>query len=450
MHIQLATPAVLLSMLLMPGMQAVEPPGADGMETELWVRLNQYRQDPRTGAFNITALMQRGLVGFGAHDPRIGTFDWARAAGKHVAMPALALNPSLCRAADLLLDGGASSVHEQTVDARAASAKAGYPATAETLALLSDAAPRPDVAFARALAHIHAVNVVKTRPTAQYDASRLMLKTWREAGIACRTGKNGVTVAIILGQDGGGRRIGGLVYNDADRNRTYSAGEGMPDVVIEVGGLRTTTSKAGAWWLEAADGVPLEVVYTQGSTTARRTLAGDQVVIDWRLPLAADCAQADKLLAEVDAAGADPARLRRAQVALLLGTRQTILDDARQARVETATAPVVDSYAETLRQAMAAMAGSPGEFRKHLADALKSWNGALPATWSKRLEAVCAVGQQVTAARAAKPELQPRLARAALEQLDKIHGQTEDQIVLQQLATWKATLVDLTTAAVAP
>lgn len=426
------------------------PLAPDPDATALWQMLNRFRGDPRTGSFAVTAQMHAGAVGFGAYSARIGSFDWAKASSRMEAVQPVVLHPQLCVAARLLLDGDAQPAEQQPIAAAAAAAKAGY-GGGEVAALMAVSAPGLETAFARAAARISAVDMVKTRTVARFDATRMMDAGWRDAGVACRKTPGGISVAIVLGVGGPGRQIGGVIYADADRDGVSDPGEGVAGLVVESGGLRCTTSSGGAWWLRLQASGPVSLTCITPAGTVVRTLAAEQVICDIRIPDQADGVAADRLLADLarESAGNDLERQRRARVAVLLGTRRSVLDDDRQARVDAAVSPVRDSYDETLRQAMAAMGMKPADFRKRLGELARPWNGALPPAWNRRLEAVCAAGQQVAAAQAAKPEQQVKLVPAALQQVSRLLAEAEDAVVRGQLATWRDALAAISPPAAA-
>lgn len=433
---------LLLLPLLAAALAAGEatPAGPSAEEAVVWMRLNRHRADPRVCSFDVASQVHLGNIARGERlSPDFYPSDWAKGLSKAKPQPLVCFEPRLNAAARELLKG--TPVKYKPVDPAPALRTAGYE-PAEGWALLARDAPSLEVAYARALARIYEVTDIKGRKTYRHDGSKLVLPEWREVGIAVAAGKGSCSVAIVLGKGAGKRYLGGVVYADGNHDGILDVGEGKAGVTVKVGAATATTGPGGAWSLTTADDVPVEVAFAGAGATATRQVAKGSAQVDWRLPDADDVKAADRLLAAVAAESGKPAeRARKATVALLLGTRMAILDDERQKKIDAAVGDLRSQYESALAKIFAQLREEPAVYKATVADTVKSWEGALPAAWKGRMEALQALGKKVEAAQIAPEATREKAVAAVLDQLAKEAAKADEPLVLKQLATWREALV---------
>jgi len=120
----------------------------------------------------------------------------------------------------------------------------------------------------------------------------------------------------------------GVVYDDADRDGRYDAGEGLGGVSVQADGLSTTTNPAGDWSLPVANG-SYDVQCSGGSFSGVASAADVQVADASRQ---VDC-RSGVALASVDFVpepAPAPASLAAALALLLAGARRRSPDRHRE------------------------------------------------------------------------------------------------------------------------
>lgn len=430
----------VLLVILLASLAAGDASGPSADEAVVWTRINRHRGDPRVCSFDVSSQVQRGQVPVGERlNPDFHSSDWSKGLSRSKPQPMVCLNPQLSAAARELLK--TTPTRNQLIDPLPAMRAAGYAPADAGFALMALNAPSLEVAYIRALARINEVSDVKGRRTYRFDGHRMLLPEWREVGVAVAVAKGGCSVAIVLGKGSAKRYLGGVVYADGNHDGILDPGEGKAGVQVRVGGGSTVTGPGGSWALALADDAACEVEFAGAGGTARRQAAKGSAVIDWRLPDAEDMQAADKLLAAWTAeTGKAPERIRKAQVALLLGTRVAILDDARQQQVDAAVGDVRSEYDDALRRLLGQLREEQAVYKGAVAAMVKSWEGALPATWKGKLEALYALGKKVEAAQSGPVEQRAKVVAAVSEPLNKAIAQADDPIILRQLMTWREAL----------
>jgi hypothetical protein len=390
--------------------------------------------------FDVSSQVQRGQVPLGERlNPDFHSADWGKGVTRAKTQPMVCLNPQLSAAARELLK--TTLTRNQAIDPLPAMRNAGYSPADAGFALMALNAPSLEVAYIRALARINEVSEIKGRRTYRFDGHKMLLPEWREAGVAVTSAKGTWSVAIVLGKGSAKRYLGGVVYADGNHDGILDPGEGKAGVQVRAGGASTVTGPGGSWGLALADDSACEVEFSGAGGSARRQAEKGNALIDWRLPDAEDILAADKLLAAWSAeAGKPPERQRKAQVALMLGTRVAILDDARQQKVDAAVGDVRTEYEDALRRLLGQLREEQAVYKGAVAAMVKSWEGALPSTWKGKLEALYALGKKVEAAQSGPPEQRPKAVASVTEPLNKAIAQADDPIILRQLMTWREAL----------
>ncbi|MCK6489477.1 MAG: CAP domain-containing protein [Planctomycetes bacterium] len=201
---------------------------------------------------------------------------------------------------------------------------------------------------------------------------------WKECGVSMLPFSSGRdrSITVVFGKRGG-RFAGGAAYQDRNRNRAYDPGEGVAKVEVQAGEAKAVTWSSGGYAIALPAG-GCELVFTSGTQRWTRTVpaGADNLMVDWRVPAAADLAAADKLLAEAAKAG-DPASSggRRALVALALGTRELPLDPEREQRIAALVGDLPERIAEAEGAALAALDAPAKEGARQLAELAKPWTG---------------------------------------------------------------------------
>lgn len=430
----------LLPILLAAG----EAPAPSGEEAALLVLANGHRTYRAVIDNRIAELIRTKKV---AGNSR----TWTRMGTKGPAAP-LVFNPALMEAARSLLKDGARPEAKKALDPLPAMRAAGYPGD-KGIAMFAGDAPDLFTAYGAAL-----LNVIGTREQGNqtmdvYAGQEALKGEWREAGIAVASARGRISAVVILGPGSAKRHIGGFAFVDADRDLAYDAGEGKAGVTVTCGGASTTTGPGGAWWLALDGDGAAEVAFSDGASSARRavTKGSGNLIIDWRMPVAADQKAADRLIADAEKVAKVPdLDAKRPQLAaLLIGTRMAALDDERQQRAAALAEPLMGEYDLLMGKILAALGEEPADFRKTLTEAQKPWKTAM-APWFKEAENLSKLRQQVNKVLAAPEDQQGKLAPPVLKQVQKAKGETLDPKFLDQYSTWEDQLSDVIPAEAAP
>lgn len=427
----------LLPALLAAGEAAAPAVDPTGEEMALLALANQHRVDRIIGNNRVAhAIRAKQVEGSNS--------VWGQNAPKG-ATPPLVLNPQLMATARALLKSGAKPVDKAEFDPLPAMREAGY-AGGKGMAIFGLDAPNLNAAYAMTMLNRTGTKEVNNKPTDILAALMALKDQWREVGVAVSTAKGRTSAIIVLGQGAAKRYLGGTAYADANRNLAYDPGEGKAGVSVSCGGKSMTTGASGAWWLPLDDQNEATVSFSGDGSTATRTAAkgAGNVLIDWRMPSAADQKTADKLIADAEkAVKIDDLDKKRAPLAaLLVGTRMAALDDERAKKVAVLIEPLVGEYDLLMGKILEALGEEPADFKKTLGEAQKPWKGAMPG-WFKEAESLAKLRQQVNKVLAAPEEQQGKLAPPVLKQVAKAKGETIDPKFLEQYSTWEEQLADV-------
>lgn len=252
---------------------------------------------------------------------------------------------------------------------------------------------------------------------------------FREVGCSAVPHGGRLSVTHNFGGGSAGRYCGGVVFVDLNRNGAYDIGEGRGGVTVAGSdGSKTQTWSSGAYTLELKSAGDIQIQAELDGRAHKQSFAAgkDNVKFDWVIPQQADLDACDKLVADVEKAGAAESTTRtRALVALWLGTRQLALDAPRAAKVQElggATGTKLEASQAAVR---GAMDGDAGAFRKIVDEESKAWRGTTAELWFRSAQVAVAAGHKVEELlKAGKP--QPRTARDMVKQLeaarDQVHG----------------------------
>lgn len=155
---------------------------------------------------------------------------------------------------------------------------------------------------------------------------------------------------------GGGRRAGGVIYVDRNRNLAYDIGEGVGGVTLRHGEATVTSWASGAYTLPIDTGAGTVEATFEGRRYVAPLPAGeDNVKVDWQIPQGDDIARADRLLARAERAS------ERRKTAACLDLHLAAasfggLDPERSERIRTLTASVAEDYAAARAEVLAAIA----------------------------------------------------------------------------------------------
>jgi hypothetical protein len=351
-------------------------------------------------------------------------------------IPPLVLQPGLMAAARSILASGAKPVDRKRPEWRAAVRAAGSPADGAGMAMLASGAETLREAYLAAAQQVVEEVPVKADATRLIFAGREALQpTWREAGVAVARVKGRWSIAIVLGPGTAKRLLGGVAWDDADRDGRYDAGEGRAGVRVCFGAAEMTTGPAGSWWLALDSDAAGTLQFQDASCQASRSVSRGSANcgIDWQVPDPGDCARIDQLLAAADRAGSDPVRLRGALAALLAASRIARLDDGRREAVGRATEPMRDEFAALVGMVKEALAESDSAvFNRRLASLRQSWPETMM-PWFTGVEAMYRIRQQANAALAAPPERRRSLLPPARRAVAKGIAEALDPAMVQEL-----------------
>jgi hypothetical protein len=324
--------------------------------------------------------------------------------GETHPVPPLVMNLRLMAAARAMAAAGVQPVQEQRTKPDEYLTKAGYQPLDKAIAITAIGAP--DLVKAHDMALCQVVErkdvQIKTRTLQQYYLSRidLLRPELREVGVGLSKGKSGSWgLAEIAGIGQAKRLVGGIAFNDANRNNRYDVGEGVGGITFTCGEAKSVCGPAGAWSLELphADAATITATGKNVQETFAIEAGETNVYLRWRLPMAADIKECDSLLAAT-AKETDSAKQRLARLNLLVASRRWIIDRARQEKVAEATQPVQAEFDNIIEAMRDAMPLDPPDFKKK-ADALKKRFEGIKAgaEWQKTAAAMHALRQQMQA-----------------------------------------------------
>ncbi|MFW5699133.1 MAG: CAP domain-containing protein, partial [Planctomycetota bacterium] len=126
-----------------------------------------------------------------------------------------------------------------------------------------------------------------------------------------------------FGRSDAPRLAGGVVYRDLDRNGRFDAGEGIGDVAIEIGGVKTRTWASGGYALSLPHTDACTAVATADDNEHRTQIpeGGTSIKFDWVVPQEGDTAALQRLLAAAEEAPAGDAGRPERLACLVLAPR---------------------------------------------------------------------------------------------------------------------------------
>ncbi len=420
-----------LCLLLLLGAAALagEPTPPTAAEAAVLANLNAHRVNPRMGGLAVLQSLRNGAVPGSNHRNMRPTI------GGKTAAPGLIWNPQLATAARDLL--GAPLTAGMPLDGKAAAAATGY--AGEVLAAGGSASGEIDMAYAALFVRRIGSSTGKD-PKPLYAGPPMMATRWREVGVAIRRGKPDTVLVIVLGSGPAGRLAGGIAWQDGNRNGTPDAGETRDGVTVTIGGASMITGPSGIWWLPVPDATAAEALLATTTTKSTQPVPAGKgdTVINWRMPIAADEAAADRAIAKAEqslkAKGPDGAQADLAAVAL--GARVWSLSDERQTRIAALTEPVASRLQTTIDACLEALTEDKSEFKAKLAAEQKPWGSALR-EWARELERLYALREQLGKIPRAPKEERPALADALMNQIESALKQPGDPAFANQLALWR-------------
>ena len=166
---------------------------------------------------------------------------------------------------------------------------------------------------------------------------------YRVAGIGAVPWSNGEDFAVTQDFGGGDHRmLGGVVFNDRNRNRSYDLGEGAGGVAISTGAAKTKSWKSGAYAVELPRSNAKLSVELEGVNYVCPLPDGeDNVKFDVNLSDLPTFKRGSKLLAAVKKLPAESKGVRfAALVNLHLATRETLIEEEALEEIMSLVEPV--------------------------------------------------------------------------------------------------------------
>ena len=373
--------------------QAVQSAGSAGTPspTELavldWV--NQYRLDPRSAEFVTSGVLQEqmdrktpvvGIVTFNDWNSAVVRSEAPHMKPKGVISPVV-LNPALMAAARAILNSKVAWVDKSPLSFAEPFRVAGYTPTNKGLILLGRNASSVRIAFVQAITNVMGemmwgpANNQHLIPV--FVGRHIGTAEWHEAGVAVDESGGKVSLVVVLGTGSAERYLGGTVFSDANHNGTYDAGEAKGGVKVSVGDLSTSSGPTGYWSLAVKATEPLDVVFSIDDLHGTRSIPSGpcSVLVNWRVPKAADLITVKKLIseAEKDATSTDEGKRRKALSALLAGARMIPLDDSLQRQVDQLTQPIREDYDELIRKVLNSLGEDPQGFKRRMNELKLPW-----------------------------------------------------------------------------
>lgn len=250
-----------------------------------------------------------------------------------------------------------------------------------------------------------------------------MIGNYREAGPGGVPNGKGLSVTHNLGNRGGMRLAGGVVYVDLNGNGFYDMGEGKGNVTIQASdGSRVATWGSGAYTLELKGGgaVSVKCDYHKFVHVSDYDASTDNIQFSLIIPQQIEFDTADNLLAAVTKEAEDSPNRFKAQVALAMAASDLLIDQARKDAIAAALGSVASDLQASQQRVRDAFSGDPKEMKKLLSAELKTWRSTDAATWFKEAElawkASYAVEGYIKQAAVAKPS--PTMGRDLMKTLE--------------------------------
>jgi hypothetical protein len=121
--------------------------------------------------------------------------------------------------------------------------------------------------------------------------------------------------------------VGVVVYVDGNKDGRYSAGEGIADVNIASDGVEAQTDASGYARLELPAGAQGPVIASRGSVSFATAIDTSQRTMHWEVQANDPQRRSiENLIKQVQRAGTDEAKRRKAAIALALGADDAFMD----------------------------------------------------------------------------------------------------------------------------
>ena len=252
-----------------------------------------------------------------------------------------------------------------------------------------------------------------------------------------------VSLVVVLGTGSAERYLGGTVFSDANHNGTYDAGEAKGGVKVSVGDLSTSSGPTGYWSLAVKATEPLDVVFSIDDLHGTRSIPSGpcSVLVNWRVPKAADLITVKKLIseAEKDATSTDEGKRRKALSALLAGARMIPLDDSLQRQVDQLTQPIREDYDELIRKVLNSLGEDPQGFKRRMNELKLPWKGCLVALF-KEIEVLHQVRQLTNEMTSAKSDRRGAVLPGLKNQITAAMTASGEPLLQEQFQTLRDTL----------
>lgn len=429
----------IVTLLALPVLLAAGDVSPSAEEIMLLDRINQHRENPpRCLSWPLNALRTKQVKG-----DRGEMNSLVKEGNKQGKYPPVIFNQLLNGIAKSLLLARTKAADAHRFDAAPAMRDAGYASDKGNLAMFAYDHPDLSITYAALFTNCIGERLVKKTTHHTFAGVVALDAVWREAGIAVATSNGKFSAVLVLAHGGAKRVLGGIVYNDTNRDGRYDAGEGKPGVKVTCGSASMTTAAGGAWWLSIDSLDATEVVFSSDAITAVRPITKDVVIaeVNWRFPNPSDQKTVDRLIIEAEKAlrSQDADQHKGPLSTLLAASRMAAIDDVRQKRIDGLIEPIKESFDATLKKVLAALGEEPEEYKKRLAEIRKPWHGGMPG-WFKEADGLSTLRKQINTVLAAPEDQQGKLALPLIKQLSKIMAESYDPVFLDQYRTWNEAL----------
>ena len=247
--------------------------------------------------------------------------------------------------------------------------------------------------------------------------------------VGCGSLPNGGTSAVThVFSTAGPRHVGGVVYDDRDRDGFYDVGEGIGGLEISSGDTTTTSWKSGGYALAIGDREAKVSISIEGKKYSKTFPAGGaNIKFDVTPPSPAELAAAGKLLKQVAAIPdneANAARRFAGLVRLSIECQSLMVDDDTATEIEALTAAARTQLAESQAAVRKALEGDDMAAAKRTIDAEKKpFKATVASTWFLDATLVAGLRErhlELAAAKAAGKAVNEKVVAREAEAMEKL------------------------------